>query len=80
MTTVKVSAKGWVVIPSELRKKYDIEPGQIVDIIDYGGVLSLVPTMEDPIGHARGLLKGKKSLTNALLRERKREREREKKR
>ena len=48
-----VSEKGWVVIPAELRRKYGIEPGDEVIFIDYGGVLSLMPAMEDPIRDSR---------------------------
>ena len=80
METAKVSAKGWVVIPAKLRKKYRIHSGSVVDIVDYGGVLSLVPLLEDPVRDARGSLKGSSSLTKALLGERKRERNREERR
>ena len=38
-----ISSKGWVVIPAELRKKYDLHSGRAVQIVDYGGVLALVP-------------------------------------
>lgn len=75
--TAKVSAKGWVVIPVALRRRYGIEPGQEIRIVDYGGVLSLVPVGEDPMAEARGMLAGKTSLTSALREERRRERQRE---
>ncbi len=77
MATVRVSAKGWVVIPAELRRKYQIEPGAEVTIVDYGGVLTLVPKMCNPVLDARGTLKGDKSLTRALLRDRARDKNRE---
>ena len=70
---VKVSQKGWVVIPVELRKKYDLNPGTSLRVVDYGGVLSLVPELDDPIGESMGMLKGKTSLTKALLDERQEE-------
>lgn len=75
--TMKISQKGWVVIPAELRKKYDLEPGDEVYVVDYGGVLSLIPGQEDPVDYARGMLKGESSLTQALKEERARERGRE---
>jgi AbrB family looped-hinge helix DNA binding protein len=75
--TLKISQKGWVVIPAELRRKYDLKPGDEVHVVDYGGVLSLIPATEDPLEYAAGMLKGEKPLTQALLDERKRERERE---
>jgi len=74
---VKVSQKGWVVIPVELRKKYDLNPGTSLRVVDYGGVLSLVPELDDPIGEAKGMLKGETSLTQALLDERQEEMGRE---
>ena len=77
MTVATVSQKGWVVIPAELRRKYDLRPGARVVVVDYGGVLSLIPALSDPIAEAAGLLKGEDSLTAALLEERATERERE---
>jgi AbrB family looped-hinge helix DNA binding protein len=75
--TLKISQKGWVVIPVELRRKYDLKPGDEVHVVDYGGVLSLIPTSEDPLEVATGMLKGETSLTEALLEEHKQERDRE---
>ncbi|MBW1938729.1 MAG: AbrB/MazE/SpoVT family DNA-binding domain-containing protein [Deltaproteobacteria bacterium] len=75
--TLRISQKGWVVIPAHLRKKYDLKPGDEVHVVDYGGVLSLIPTSEDPLEVASGMLKGKTSLTKALLQERKKDRARE---
>lgn len=67
---VTISQKGWVVIPAELRKKYHLAPGTEVVVVDYGGVLSIIPAMRDPIKQGRGLLKDLPSLTEDLLKER----------
>ena len=67
MTVHSISSKGWVVIPAELRKKYGLEPGSEVRIVDYGGVLALIPAMEDPIRQAAGMLRTEKRLTQILL-------------
>ena len=77
MATLTVSSKGWVVIPAEVRRKYNVRAGSQVKIVDYGGGMSLVPVLADPIRDARGLLKGRGSLTKALLRGRAAERKRE---
>lgn len=77
MTTATISSKGWIVIPIELRKKYDLHEGARVMLVDYGGVLAIVPAMSSPIKQARGMIKGGKSLLIALREERERERERE---
>ena len=73
MSNVTVSQKGWVVIPAELRKKYGIKPGSKLQFVDYGGALELIPVHDDPIEAAAGMLKGGKSLTQALLDEHRRE-------
>jgi AbrB family looped-hinge helix DNA binding protein len=73
---VIVSEKGWIVIPAELRKKYNLRAGTEVAVVDYGGVLSLVPAMAKPVREAAGMLKSRTSLTGALKAERRRERSR----
>ncbi len=73
----KVSAKGWIVIPAPLRRKYGIESGDEVRVVDYGGVLAIVPTIPDPVRAGRGMLRGDTSLTDALLEARREDRRRE---
>ena len=77
--SVTISNKGWVVIPAELRRKYNLQPGTEVVIVDYGGVLSIIPAFANPIKQGRGLLKGLPSLTRDLLKDRAKERAREEK-
>ncbi len=73
MAAVTISQKGWVVIPAELRRKYQLTSGTQVQIVDYCGILSLIPSLNDPINEAKGLLKGDTSLTQALLEEHRKE-------
>lgn len=68
MTALTISEKGWIVIPANLRRKYNLKPGSQVRIVDYGGVLSLVPALQDPIEQTAGMLAGK-PLTETLLAE-----------
>src|SRR5207245_8298193 len=75
--SVTVSEKGWVVIPADLRKKYNLHPGAEVSVVDYGRVLALVPAMARPVRQAAGMLKGRPSLTRALLTEHRRARARD---
>jgi len=79
MSIAKISSKGWLVIPAELRKKYKLESGQYIRVIDYGGVLSLVPQLQDPIEEGMGSLKGGSSLVDALLESRRQDKARENK-
>ncbi len=72
-----ISNKGWVVIPAEMRKKYNLTPGTEVVIVDYGGVLSIVPVPKDPIKAGRGFLKGKPSMSTDLKKDRELEKKRD---
>jgi AbrB family looped-hinge helix DNA binding protein len=74
MSVHSVSSKGWVVIPANLRKKYALLPGTEVRIVDYGGVLAIVPAMKDPLNQAAGILKSEKILTKKLMEEHRNER------
>jgi len=71
--SVRVSSKGWVVIPAELRRKYGIKPKSEVMVVDYGGVLALVPLKEKPVEQGAGILSGDPSLTEALVEEHRKE-------
>ena len=74
MPITKVSTKGSVVIPKEIRQKFGIEPGMKVNITESNGNILIIPLPNDPIRFARGLLKKEgKSLTQILLEERKKE-------
>ena len=45
----------------------DSKRGDKVHFIDYGGVIAVVPVSRNPLTEARGMLKGKTSLTKTLL-------------
>lgn len=65
---ISISSKGWVVIPAELRKKYNLHPGKFVHVIDYGGLLTIVPAVDYPIHESAGMLyQPGDLLTEALL-------------
>jgi len=73
MNTSIVSEKGWVVIPQELRDRYGLRKGDRVHVVDYGGVISIVPASMSPVKSARGMLKDKTSLVKALVKSRQEE-------
>jgi AbrB family looped-hinge helix DNA binding protein len=77
MATVKVSAKGWVVVPKEIRDRYGIEEGGSLHLLVLGDLIALVPAAPDPLTAARGMLRGGPSLVRQHLEERRRELERE---
>ena len=50
----RVSTKGQLVLPARIRKKYGIDPGKEVEILDFGGEIVIVAV---PEGRGRGLLR-----------------------
>ena len=56
MSTVTVSPKYQVVIPRSIRDSLGIQPGQKVQVIQYGGRIELIPLR--PIQETRGFLRG----------------------
>lgn len=70
MPTVKTLAKGQIVIPVGMRRKYHIEPGTQMQIMEYGGIIYLIPPVDDPVKVAQGGLPSRPSLAAQLLRER----------
>jgi AbrB family looped-hinge helix DNA binding protein len=77
-TIVTVSSKGWVVIPSPVRKKIGLKPGMKVAVTEQEGKVVLTPQHKDPVDRLYGALARGESLTEALLAERGEEKNREK--
>ena len=75
---VKVSSKGQIVLPAEIRKKYGMELGSELDIVEYAGALYLIPVGdEDPLDELHGMLAGTGYSSEQFLAERRAERDRE---
>jgi len=73
MSRAKVSTKGQIVIPAELRRRYGIRPGDEVRVDEGPGGIVVAPLLKDPVKQGRGLLPKRPSLGEALLEERRRE-------
>ena len=71
MAIVKTLSKGQIVIPAELRKKYHIKPGTKIQVLEYSGIIYLIPPVADPINAACGILPSNPSLSEKLISERK---------
>jgi AbrB family looped-hinge helix DNA binding protein len=56
MEAVTISSKYQVVIPRDVRKQFNLKPGQKLMFIPYNGTLRVV--IVPPIKKARGILKG----------------------
>ena len=66
----KVTVKGQVLIPGELRKRHHIESGSRVRFFEYGDVLCIMPVVKEPVEKAWGALPANISLSDELLKER----------
>ncbi|GAB4581110.1 MAG: hypothetical protein Fur0022_38570 [Anaerolineales bacterium] len=56
MEAVTISSKFQIVIPREIRKQFNLKPGQKVMFIPYNNVAQMV--VVPPIEKARGMFKG----------------------
>lgn len=68
-----VSTRGQVSIPSELRKKFNIEPDSQVEWIAEGNAIKIIPLPKDPIAAFRGAGRGRYT-SDKLVKDRKKER------
>lgn len=72
----RVSSKGQIVIPAELRRKYGIKTGTRIFFAEENGGILLQPVTRAAIGALRGMFSGSNML-RGLEAERHRDRERE---
>jgi AbrB family looped-hinge helix DNA binding protein len=56
MATTTISSKFQIVIPKEVREKLQLAPSQRLQVVEKGGVITLVP--EVPLKSLKGALKG----------------------
>ena len=77
----KISSKGQVVIPAELRQQFGLEQGTPATWSEERGRLVLTPLTEQRLDEIMGFLKpapGEPSMFEELFKERERERKRDK--
>ncbi|RJQ09530.1 MAG: AbrB/MazE/SpoVT family DNA-binding domain-containing protein [Bacillota bacterium] len=77
MTIIRLSGKGQLVIPSEIRNKYNLRKGDRFLVREEAGEIVLRPLERHPLLELRGAYKGPSSLAEALIRERQSERAKE---
>ena len=71
------TAKGQIVIPAPLRRKYGIKNGTKIIVTDIGDAIVLKPVTEQYLKKLQGSLKSKGGL-KVLVEERRKDKEREK--
>jgi AbrB family looped-hinge helix DNA binding protein len=76
MATATLSAKGWVVIPKEIRDSLGLKKGDRIRVMQSDRQIVLIPMANDPIAAGRGMLKGGMSMKE-FLEEKRRELEEE---
>ena len=78
MSDLRISSKGQVVIPKEIRDKLRIKKGQRIKVVEVDGTIMIIPIPKDPIKAMRGMTKGitKKSSVEIVREMRKEWRER----
>lgn len=77
VTVVKLSDKGQLVIPSEIRAKYNLSKGDRFLVRDVEGKIVLEPLPRHPLLELRGAFKSETDAIKLLLREREKDRIRE---
>jgi len=66
VASTTISTKYQIVIPKEIREKLQLSPRQRLQVLEKGGVISLIP--EVPLKSLKGILKG---MNKADVREKK---------
>lgn len=71
----RVTNRGQVSVPSEVRRRLRIKPNTTLEWIVEGNTARIIPLPEDPVAAFRG--SGRKGLVKQLLQERRRDRRNE---
>ncbi|MBI2988509.1 MAG: AbrB/MazE/SpoVT family DNA-binding domain-containing protein [Deltaproteobacteria bacterium] len=71
----KVTKRGQVSVPSEVRKKLQIGPDTTLEWLVEGSTVRVIPLPSDPVKAFRG--SGKKGMVDRLLKDRRQDRQRE---
>jgi AbrB family looped-hinge helix DNA binding protein len=80
--SVKIAAKGQLVVPSRIRRRFGIKPGTRINFVEEGDRIIFQPVTREYIRSFCGIFKlkpGEKSVVQELLEERRTEREKENK-
>lgn len=73
MPIVTSTIKGQIVIPAEIRARFEIKKGTRVNVYDDGNRIIVEPIPDDPIKNGQGMLKTKGKILRALAADRKKE-------
>ncbi len=62
MSKTKLSSRGQIVIPKEIREKLDLSPGQKMEVYEEGDKIVLIAVPEDPVDSLNGMFKTERSV------------------
>jgi len=71
-----VTSRAQTVVPAVIRKRYGIRGGDMLEWIDDGEIIKVIPVPRDVLTELRGCAKGEK-LLNRLINERQKDQKRE---
>lgn len=77
MTVGTITIKGQIVIPASIRKRLGLTQGTRVCFLEREGEVAIRPLTKAYFEQMAGLLRGGRSLSKTLLKERRRDRRRE---
>lgn len=75
MVMTVATAKGQVVIPSKIRRRYKIKKGTRFSVVEREDGIELKPLTEEYFEKMAGIVKTKQKLTDILFEERRKEKE-----
>jgi AbrB family looped-hinge helix DNA binding protein len=73
---VTSTVKGQIVIPADIRGKFNIRKGTRVNVYEDGNKIIVEPLTDDPIAEGRGMLKPRGRVLRALMADRQKEAQR----
>lgn len=73
MPIVTSTIKGQIVIPAEIRARFNIKKGTQVNVYDEGDKIIVEPLADNPIEKGRGMLKTKGKILRTLIADREKE-------
>lgn len=62
MAKTKLSSRGQIVIPKEIRDKLGLSPGQKLEVYDEGNKIVLIAVPEDPVDSLNGMFETERSV------------------
>lgn len=73
MALVTSTVKGQIVIPADIRRKFNIKKGTRVNVYEEANKIIVEPLSDDAVMEGKGMLKTRGRVLKALMKDRKKE-------